>query len=180
MSGPPSAPPGQPPGPTGWSMPCTTSMGLPSEPPPPYTPGPQGTAYTVGNQQMPPVTKPGYPPIQPGQGMPHTGGIHYGYMQPMHNGTQQQPITAQPVRMVVLVPEQPADPRSKIFNCETCQKNVTSKVSTTPKPLAWATGIFLCLIGCDLGCCLIPCCIEDCMYTNHSCPECRQELVRPS
>ncbi|CAL4125331.1 unnamed protein product, partial [Meganyctiphanes norvegica] len=134
-------------------------------------PGPQGAAYTAASGPMPYGTKPGHPQMmqQPPPGM------QYAYVQPMPPGTQ-QPVTTQPVMMTVLVPEQPAGPHAKAFNCKRCRETVTSKVSSRPTLLAWASGIFLCLIGCDLGCCLIPCCIDDCMDTKHLCPQCGHDL----
>lgn len=44
--------------------------------------------------------------------------------------------------------------------------------------IAYVSGIVIALLGCVFGCCLIPCCIDECMDIHHTCPNCKAYLGR--
>jgi len=60
--------------------------------------------------------------------------------------------------------------------CPNCRQEVVSRIDYEPGMMTWCLSGFLCLIGCWLGCCMIPFCIDDCKDTIHTCPQCGVEL----
>lgn len=85
--------------------------------------------------------------------------------------------------------------------CPSCHAEIETTTRTEPGMIAYLSGFLIALFGwvlpgflhpqrrrvnvvlssspsCWLGCCLIPCCIDDCMDVHHSCPNCRAYLGR--
>jgi len=62
--------------------------------------------------------------------------------------------------------------------CPHCRAQVVTAVSYTTGLLVWLLCLGLLLIGCWLGCCLIPFCIDDLKDTTHYCPNCKQVLCQ--
>ncbi|KAM8779908.1 lITAF domain-containing protein [Rhynchonycteris naso] len=62
--------------------------------------------------------------------------------------------------------------------CPYCGNYIITVTTPVPGVLTWllCTGIFL--LGCSLGCCLIPFCVDNLMDVKHSCPVCHYELFR--
>ncbi|KAI9094652.1 LITAF-like zinc ribbon domain-containing protein [Phlyctochytrium arcticum] len=56
--------------------------------------------------------------------------------------------------------------------CSHCQQFVQTRTSSEPGSLTWLTVGGLCLIGCWLGCCLIPLSMKELKDTKHYCPSC--------
>ena len=79
-------------------------------------------------------------------------------------------ITQQPQVVVVQQPEFDKEPVN--ITCAHCNDNITTKTDTETSIVQWLACIGCCLIGCDLGCCFIPFCIDDLKTTTHSCPKC--------
>jgi lipopolysaccharide-induced tumor necrosis factor-alpha factor len=60
--------------------------------------------------------------------------------------------------------------------CTKCHTLILTRVHQTPGLLPWILFIILILLGCWLGCCLIPFCISDIQNTQHYCPNCKTLL----
>ncbi len=65
------------------------------------------------------------------------------------------------------------DERPVQCNCPNCHSLITTCVKRTPGVLVWIICFILILIGCWLGCCLIPFCIRGLQNTQHYCPNCK-------
>jgi lipopolysaccharide-induced tumor necrosis factor-alpha factor len=128
---------------------------------PPYPPGPApGPQMAYPQQQYPqqPYPQqpyPQYPPPQMGQ-----------------HSAQTTVVVTQPV--VVHGAAYRGVPVS--VTCPHCRAQVVTAISYTSGLLAWLICLGLVLLGCWLGCCLIPFCIDDLKDATHSCPNCRQVL----
>ncbi|VUZ44976.1 unnamed protein product, partial [Hymenolepis diminuta] len=68
--------------------------------------------------------------------------------------------------------------RFVLVYCPNCKVQVITLMNSIPGKQAYFAALFLCLIGCDFGCCLIPFCIEPCLDIEHSCPRCGKVLGR--
>ncbi|KAL7044518.1 hypothetical protein ACKWTF_001934 [Chironomus riparius] len=114
------------------------------------------------NQGQPPYPTQGQPPY-PNQGQPNYGPPQYG----------QPPITTQPTT-VIIQQSLNLGPDPQPMTCPNCRANITTRVKdeATTKTHLFALGI--CLIGCSLGCCLIPYCVSSCQGQRHECPNCGQ------
>merc|ERR1711931_540158 len=85
------------------------------------------------------------------------------------------PAYPQPVPVVQVVQAQPVlsfDP--SMVTCPFCQQNVQTQVNYETGLLTYLAAGGLLLFGCWLGCCLIPCCINDCKDAQHTCPSCHK------
>jgi len=60
--------------------------------------------------------------------------------------------------------------------CPRCSKNVVTRVEYKVGTGTFVSGAFIAFVGGTLGCCLIPCCLDDCKDAVHLCSECTQEL----
>uniref|UniRef100_A0A1I8JPF4 LITAF domain-containing protein n=1 Tax=Macrostomum lignano TaxID=282301 RepID=A0A1I8JPF4_9PLAT len=60
--------------------------------------------------------------------------------------------------------------------CPHCPPHITQAVSYVNGLAPWLISGGLILIGCWLGCCLIPFCIDDLKDAEHRCPNCQQWL----
>ncbi|CAB3369423.1 Hypothetical predicted protein [Cloeon dipterum] len=67
-------------------------------------------------------------------------------------------------------------PEKMWVNCPHCRQRVETDLHVLPGPVAYFFGVVISLLGGVLGCCLIPCCIEECMDVHHTCPNCRGYL----
>ncbi|KAM8962389.1 cell death-inducing p53-target protein 1 [Pelodytes ibericus] len=57
--------------------------------------------------------------------------------------------------------------------CPHCQQPITTKLSHEIGLMNFLLCCFCCFVGCDLGCCLIPCMINDLKDVTHTCPNCK-------
>ncbi|XP_014662288.1 PREDICTED: lipopolysaccharide-induced tumor necrosis factor-alpha factor homolog [Priapulus caudatus] len=139
--------------------------------PPPYSGAGEGGAQPgfappPGQPGYPPQGQPGYPPQgQPGyppQGQP-------GYAPP-----SVQPVVTPPTTIVVTSMQMGT--RSTPVQCPHCQQHVNTVCEYETGMFAWLIVGVLCLVGCWLGCCLIPLCIDDCKDVRHTCPNCRNNI----
>uniref|UniRef100_T1H3H3 LITAF domain-containing protein n=1 Tax=Megaselia scalaris TaxID=36166 RepID=T1H3H3_MEGSC len=62
--------------------------------------------------------------------------------------------------------------------CPSCNAEIETSTRTEPGMIAYLSGLVIALLGCWFGCCLIPCCIDECMDVHHTCPNCRAYLGR--
>lgn len=66
--------------------------------------------------------------------------------------------------------------RPQLLPCHVCKMNVMSITTASSGSFSYLLGSVLCIFGCWLGCCLIPCCYEGCMDIEHHCARCRNCL----
>lgn len=62
--------------------------------------------------------------------------------------------------------------------CPHCHGEIDTIARTEPGMIAYISGVVIALLGCWFGCCLIPCCIDECMDVHHTCPNCKAYLGR--
>mmetsp|Transcript_82 Transcript_82/g.109 ORF Transcript_82/g.109 Transcript_82/m.109 type:complete len:125 (+) Transcript_82:298-672(+) len=62
--------------------------------------------------------------------------------------------------------------------CSRCRNNGVTKVRHKSSWLAWLCCFGLCIGGLDLGCCLIPFCMDSCKDIEHQCSVCGEYLGR--
>ncbi|KAL7291483.1 hypothetical protein TKK_0014745 [Trichogramma kaykai] len=62
--------------------------------------------------------------------------------------------------------------------CPHCYTEIDTQTKTEPGMIAYVTGFLIAILGCWAGCCLIPCCIDECMDIHHTCPNCKAYLGR--
>ncbi|XP_029432325.1 cell death-inducing p53-target protein 1 isoform X1 [Rhinatrema bivittatum] len=60
--------------------------------------------------------------------------------------------------------------------CPRCQQAITTRISHEIGLLNMLLCCFCCAAGCDLGCCLIPCVIDEFKDVMHSCPNCKSHI----
>eukprot|EP00483_Globobulimina_turgida_P008198 UN08214 len=143
----------------------------------PISTQPQQNYAAIPQQQVQP--QPGYPaaqqPIYAQQPPPQVvvvptqQGYQQGYKPPQQ---AQQVVIVQPTSQV-----QPAYPRiisryPQQCYCPRCQKLTQTRTMYVPGLGTWAVAGGVCLVGCWLGCCLIPFCIDDLKDVEHSCSIC--------
>eukprot|EP01117_Protostelium_nocturnum_P009300 TRINITY_DN3331_c0_g1_i1.p1 TRINITY_DN3331_c0_g1~~TRINITY_DN3331_c0_g1_i1.p1 ORF type:complete len:141 (-),score=30.51 TRINITY_DN3331_c0_g1_i1:102-524(-) len=58
--------------------------------------------------------------------------------------------------------------------CQFCNANVVTRVNYDSGLLTWLACGGLCLVGCWLGCCFIPFCVDGCKDVVHTCPNCNK------
>mmetsp|Transcript_20500 Transcript_20500/g.50306 ORF Transcript_20500/g.50306 Transcript_20500/m.50306 type:complete len:170 (-) Transcript_20500:188-697(-) len=62
--------------------------------------------------------------------------------------------------------------------CQFCSKQVTTTVHQKTGLMVYGACCGLAIVGCWLGCCLIPCCIDDLHDHDHTCPSCGSLIAR--
>ncbi|GFO43730.1 hypothetical protein PoB_007023500 [Plakobranchus ocellatus] len=146
-------------------------MSYNADPPPKYEGNPPQAGYPAGEGQPPaPVypqhayaPQPGYPP-QPGHYPPPTAG----YAQGVHSTVIVQqgmgPLSGSTMRYN----QSPA-----LIVCQHCQATVTTSMDYKTGLLTWLIAGGACLMGCWLGCCLIPFCLDATKDVEHKCPNCK-------
>ncbi|XP_052791283.1 LITAF domain-containing protein-like isoform X2 [Mya arenaria] len=135
--------------------------------PPPYP----------GNEKgMPPPPNPAYPQQQgpaayPQQQQGYPGG-QYGQQQYGQQGTTV--VVSQPAYTVVQhFRESPVR-----IKCQFCQADVVTSTFYETGTLTWVACFVIAIVGCWIGCCLIPFCMDACKDVVHQCPNCNQQVGR--
>lgn len=64
------------------------------------------------------------------------------------------------------------------MQCPYCQATITTSTSYEVGTLTWIACFVVFIVGCWLGCCFIPFCVDGCKDVVHSCPNCRQTVGR--
>ncbi|XP_035671635.1 lipopolysaccharide-induced tumor necrosis factor-alpha factor homolog [Branchiostoma floridae] len=85
-------------------------------------------------------------------------------------------VVSQPGAIVVAGQRQFTSHEPVQVTCSTCQQLVQTRVDYEIGLMTWVAMGGLCLIGCDLGCCLIPLCVKQLKDARHSCPNCNTHL----
>merc|ERR1712211_12726 len=62
--------------------------------------------------------------------------------------------------------------------CRNCGNNITTSVHTETGVIAWITAGVCCALGCWLGCCCIPLCMDSMKDATHQCPNCNAVVGR--
>ncbi|KAK8787058.1 hypothetical protein V5799_023175 [Amblyomma americanum] len=60
--------------------------------------------------------------------------------------------------------------------CPYCRQQIVTKIVHRPGFLTWMLCGSLAALGCILGCCLVPFCINSCQDIVHVCPHCSRTL----
>jgi len=130
--------------------------------------------YNVNHQQM---RTPGQVPS-----MQHMQGVSMQPMQMPQMQSMQMPQAPMDYREhVVYAPQEIYKIQSRgtqFAVCPNCRKAVQTVVQFKAGAGTWATGAFILLSGCWLGCCLAPCYLDDCNDAIHFCPVCSKEIGR--
>ena len=101
-------------------------------------------------------------------------------MQQMPEGMQVQPgqqvvYVQAPMNVEDSYPKDWPEEPVKV-TCKKCGKTGLTNVEHEPGALAWVLCVILFLIGCWLGCCLIPFCIPALNDQKHKCASCDKKL----
>ncbi|XP_043919251.1 lipopolysaccharide-induced tumor necrosis factor-alpha factor homolog [Protopterus annectens] len=80
------------------------------------------------------------------------------------------------VQPVVIAPPPVFGREAVYMTCPFCRSYVITQLYSKPGKRAWTVCCILGFLGLDLGCCLIPFCIESWKDVTHICPVCRNIL----
>ncbi|XP_052264424.1 LITAF domain-containing protein-like isoform X9 [Dreissena polymorpha] len=130
--------------------------------PPPYP----------GNEKGMPPPNPAYPQQAPGYA-PQYGGYapQYGAQYGQQATTV---VVAQPAYTVVQhFRESPVR-----IKCQFCQADIVTSTYYETGTLTWVACFVIAIVGCWIGCCLIPFCMDACKDVVHQCPNCNQQVGR--
>jgi len=152
-----------------------------SSAPPQYTASPQYTPYAqpISSSSSSPYPQSGYPGASPSQAQPQgppPQSIPQGQTAPFMNaGPSQMTYGTVPGVVVVGPPtgmysEYPPFPVST--TCPNCHQVMVTRTTKEPGLIAWLSCAGLALVGCWLGCCLIPFCVDGLQDTTHYCSNC--------
>eukprot|EP01084_Bolivina_argentea_P263656 446332_1 len=166
----------------GANAPLISSNVQPSAPtdiPASYAPQPQQNYATIPQQQQQQIH------TQPQQGYPAQQKVVYAQQPPPQQVvvvpvTQQGYIPPHQQTVVVVQPNtQPQVNYTRIISrfpqqcfCARCQKVTQTRTQYVTGLATWAVAGGVCLVGCWLGCCLIPFCIDDLKDVEHRCSVC--------
>ena len=118
-----------------------------------------------------------------GMGAPPVGGVA---AQPLGSGAPPPPppgavVTTAPGTTTVMMSN--IVQTKRIFTkhptaiiCQHCNTSVVSQPRAEVGATTWLVAGFLILVGCWLGCCFIPFCIDDCKDIYHDCPNCHKVI----
>ncbi|KAH9417614.1 hypothetical protein DERP_010428 [Dermatophagoides pteronyssinus] len=146
---------------------------------PAKTTGPQQPTYPQ-SQPYPGVAPPLFnmepPPPYSMQPPPGPGFIHVQQPGNQTFGTNPTPttthvITVQPISLGL-------SPNPVQMTCPNCNATTLTEISAVPGLLTYLAAGTLFLCGCWAGCCLIPCCIPDCLDIDHRCSNCKTNVGR--
>lgn len=110
------------------------------------------------------ISAPGYQPPQPYQAPPPR-------MQPVGPTTTTIITPPTPIIVNMVFGESPVS-----MVCPHCQTHIITCTTYQDGTLTWLSAGALLLLGCWLGCCLIPFCLDGCKDVIHSCPNCHARL----
>lgn len=173
------------PGPGGYPPPNAPypppQQGYPPPPQQGYPPPPQQQGFGYGEPSKAGYgAPPGQPPMQgyaPPPGQPPMQGYAPYPQQPMpqqQGHTHNTVVVTQPaITVVQTFRESPVH-----TNCPHCRAEVVTGIHYESGTFSWVVCCILWWIGCGLGCCLIPFCVDGCKDVVHTCPNCQQQVAR--
>ncbi|XP_069501683.1 lipopolysaccharide-induced tumor necrosis factor-alpha factor homolog isoform X2 [Ambystoma mexicanum] len=154
---------------------------------PAYQPNYQGPYQQPGyapQPQPPPFHAPQQPAGQTSQQAGGTGGMQNQIVINVPPTAQNSGQASPPQRGY----QNPGGPAVMIGNmsretpmrttCPACQQPIVTSISYTSGAMAWLLCILLALLGCILGCCLIPFFVDSCKDVNHYCPSCNHLVAK--
>ncbi|XP_005809091.1 cell death-inducing p53-target protein 1 isoform X1 [Xiphophorus maculatus] len=151
-------------------------MPMPMPMPPPM----QGMAYPpppghFAHPMPPPMQGGPYPPPPGHFGQPVPGQMGPGPSHFVHVGSHTATVLAPPgaaTTVTVLQGEMfQTSPVQTV--CPHCQQAIITRISHDVGLMNTLFCLFCFFVGCDLGCCLIPCLIDDLKDVTHTCPNCK-------
>ncbi|KAJ6655908.1 hypothetical protein lerEdw1_004492 [Lerista edwardsae] len=119
-----------------------------------------------------------YPAPGPATGMPMKGGQNPAHPKQPYPGQPGAAGEPAPVTVQAVFVQSPTafHDRPVQLCCPSCNKMIVTRVAHTPGALTWLSCGGLFLVGCGLGCCLIPFCVNALQDADHYCPECNALL----
>lgn len=139
---------------------------------PPHVPGESGMPKPMAAVSMP-MSPGGYNP-PPGH-FPHMMTEHYG-PGPSHfaSGHTATVISAPGAATTVTIVQGEMFQSAPVPTvCPHCQQPIVTRISHDIGLMNTLFCLFCFFVGCDLGCCLIPCLIDDLKDVTHTCPNCK-------
>ncbi|CAF3830872.1 unnamed protein product [Rotaria magnacalcarata] len=85
------------------------------------------------------------------------------------------PVTPQ-VTQIVTVMQPKLGSLPVQCTCSKCHQSIVSRTELSNGLAVWAACLVLVIVGCWLGCCLIPFCVDDLKDVTHHCPNCNTVL----
>ncbi|XP_069761936.1 lipopolysaccharide-induced tumor necrosis factor-alpha factor homolog [Narcine bancroftii] len=76
------------------------------------------------------------------------------------------------VQTVYVQPSQSFGAQPVQTTCPSCRQVVITRIRYAPGLLTWISCGGLFFVGCVLGCCLIPFCVDSLQDVDHNCPNC--------
>jgi lipopolysaccharide-induced tumor necrosis factor-alpha factor len=76
----------------------------------------------------------------------------------------------------IVIPPQAFGHQPAVLTCPGCNKNVITEIKQVPSDTAWIACVGCALMGCAVGCCLIPFFIPSLSTWYHYCPNCKKQL----
>ncbi|KAL8175270.1 UNVERIFIED_CONTAM: hypothetical protein K2H54_017641 [Gekko kuhli] len=150
--------------------PPPSAPNFPSAPPPSYE-------ETTGINSGTPYPVPYPPPAGFGAGPPPKEVQAPPY--PPHPYPAQPVTTAPPpvaVQAVYIQNPLTFHDRPVQMCCPSCSKVIVTRLSHSAGALTWLSAGSLCILGCWIGCCLIPFCVDSLLDVDHYCPSCNTLL----
>ncbi|THD25223.1 Lipopolysaccharide-induced tumor necrosis factor-alpha factor [Fasciola hepatica] len=86
----------------------------------------------------------------------------------------QPAMSTQPQIQTIVVQPMQSDP--VLTTCPYCQKQVTTKIDHENGIITYVCCVGIALLGCFLGCCLFPFCVDACKDVVHECPSCGKRI----
>ncbi|KAK2185134.1 hypothetical protein NP493_245g00003 [Ridgeia piscesae] len=62
--------------------------------------------------------------------------------------------------------------------CPFCQATIITAIEYNVGCLTWLLAVVIVIVGCPLGCCLVPFFMDGCKDVVHTCPNCHQQISR--
>lgn len=143
---------------------------------PPHVPGEGPMPMPMPmHMPMPPHGGPHYPPPPGHYPHPMPGQMGPGPSHFVHMGGHTATVLAPPggaTTVTVLQGEMfQTSPVQTV--CPHCQQAIVTRISHDVGLMNTLFCLFCVFVGCDLGCCLIPCLIDDLKDVTHTCPNCK-------
>ncbi|XP_044160461.1 lipopolysaccharide-induced tumor necrosis factor-alpha factor homolog [Bufo gargarizans] len=132
--------------------------------------------YAFGGPQPPGAERAHPVPPPYGFGGPQTPGVGVAHPTAPGVGGLQPTVVMAPVTTVVMATSFADTPAS--CTCPVCRENILTRIQHTNGLLVWVIFGTMILVGCWLGCCLIPFCMDSCKDVDHYCPKCNHHLSK--
>ncbi|XP_069590118.1 lipopolysaccharide-induced tumor necrosis factor-alpha factor homolog isoform X4 [Ranitomeya imitator] len=147
-------------------------------PPPPYGVGGAKPTGVGGYQTSPPYAVGGAQNPGVGGAYPPPPSYGLGGVQPLGvGGGPQTTVVTAPVTSIVIIRTSFAD-TPVTCSCPVCHQSIVTRTEPKSGLLTWLIAGSLILLGCWLGCCLIPFFVDGCKDVDHYCPSCNHHISK--